>query len=135
MRQELDDKLVSSFPLLYADRKASMSVTCMCWGFECGDGWFDVLWKLSSELEPLIVEWIEQHPEDADAHPRASQVKEKFGTLRFYMTHETEAMSKWIDLAEQQTCSTCEVCGQAGTVRGTHWLTTLCDIHAAKRES
>lgn len=135
MLKEFDDRLVNTFPLLYKDRHADMSVTCMCWGFECSDGWYDILWRLSSRLEPLIEEWIAQNPGEADSHPRAAQVKEKFGTLRFYMTHETPEMSALISAAEQETEITCEVCGRPGSVRGTGWVTTLCDIHAAERDS
>lgn len=129
MKQDFDDRLVRTFPLLYKDRTADASVTCMCWGFECRDGWYDILWRLSSRLEPLVSEWISQNPELADAHPRASQVKEKHGTLRFYMTFETEAMSSLIDAAEQESGVTCDVCGQPGVLRGTSWLYTACDAH------
>lgn len=37
MSPELDKKLVAAFPLLYLDRNAPMTDTCMCWGFECDD--------------------------------------------------------------------------------------------------
>jgi hypothetical protein len=28
----------------------------MAQGFECGDGWFEVVWRLCSDLEPLVRE-------------------------------------------------------------------------------
>jgi tRNA G26 N,N-dimethylase Trm1 len=77
----------------------------------------------------MIAQWIEQNPTDADNHPRASQVKQKYGTLRFYMTHESEEMSKLINLAEQESETTCEVCGNSGKVREGGWIRTLCDHH------
>jgi len=62
MKKELDDKLVNTFPMLYKDRNASKQETAMCWGFTCGDGWFDIIWELSSKLEPLIHNFIEANP-------------------------------------------------------------------------
>jgi len=60
-------------------------------------------------------------------HPRASQVKEKFGTLRFYMTHTTDKMDKLIGEAEKLSEVTCENCGEPGTLRQDGWWRTLCD--------
>jgi hypothetical protein len=28
-----------------------MSQTCMCWGFDHGDGWFEIIWQLSLAIE------------------------------------------------------------------------------------
>jgi hypothetical protein len=68
--------------------------------------------------------WCEQyrHP-----HPRASQIKEKFGGLRFYMTHATDKMYDLINEAERKSYTTCEVCGAPGEERGGGWIRTLCD--------
>jgi hypothetical protein len=41
MRKELDDLLCQRYPLIFSERNMSMKETCMCWGFSCGDGWFD----------------------------------------------------------------------------------------------
>lgn len=58
--------------------------------------------------------------------PRASQIKEKFGTLRFYMTHQTNEMARITDWAEKQSKRTCEECGKPGKLRGRGWLYTRC---------
>ena len=174
MKEELDKKLVKAFPLLYGDRYASMQSTCMCWGFP-GDGWFDVIWGLSSKLEPLIQKFIDENPNlscagcgctkerhyawkshnpgkclaihvDPDSeeeppgnysacfcdgysspHPKASQVKEKFGGLRFYMTCGTDEIYNLIEEAEALSYKTCEVCGKPGEERPSGWIHTLCD--------
>lgn len=63
MNKENDKKLVEAFPLLYANRHGSMESTAMCWGFACGDGWFDIIWDLSSKLEPLIKNYIDENPD------------------------------------------------------------------------
>ena len=39
-----------------------MQSTAMCWGFPGSDGWFDIIWDLSSKLEPLIQKFIDDNP-------------------------------------------------------------------------
>ncbi len=234
MDKDLDNKLCQDFPLLYRDRHASMHNTCMCWGFP-GTGWYQLLYDLSSKLEPLIQNIVNdlelkgdpecvcgqvrslhennkgrclkifQQPYKLDyitepirkwghfcipstiydskkikdriyvgyrrlksylsnkinnkinkilwflcdhnilykmndswckeykmRHPCASQTKEKYGTLRFYMTSETEEMSKYISEAENLSAKTCEDCGAPGKYRNGGWVATLCDEHAEK---
>jgi hypothetical protein len=125
MRKELDQQLVSDFPLLFSDRHGDMRSTCMVWGFCCGDGWYKLIYELASKLEPLIVQYRKDNP--GDYWPRAAQVKEKFGTLRFYMTSETEEMSKLIKKAEADSRGLCERCGDPGKLREEYgWLVILC---------
>lgn len=127
MKPELDAKLVKAFPLLYADRNAPMQQTCMCWGFETGDGWYDLIYRLSEKLEKMIKEYEEKNPE-AKGQMKASQVKSKLAGLRFYMTSSTDEMEKEIDKATDESIKTCEICGNSGEVREDRsWITTLCD--------
>ena len=126
MKPEFDKKLVEAFPLLYGDRNASMQSTAMCWGFSCGDGWFDIIWGLSSKLEPLIQKFVDDNP-TTEVYPKASQVKEKFGGLRFYMTHTNDEISDLIGKAEALSYKTCENCGKPGKERAGGWIRTLCD--------
>lgn len=73
-------EMMEEFPLLYGRRKLPMSQTCMCWGIECGEGWYNPLRELSFRLECLNYaigkKW--------GFRIEAEQVKEKFGTLHFY---------------------------------------------------
>jgi len=43
MRKELDEALCAKYPLIFRDRHENMQVTAMCWGFECGDGWYNII--------------------------------------------------------------------------------------------
>lgn len=43
MRTELDKQLVEKYPLIFKDRNADMRTTAMCWGLECGDGWYNII--------------------------------------------------------------------------------------------
>lgn len=122
MNKELDEALVRDFPLLYADRHAHMISTAMCWGFECGDGWEPLIRKLSQKLEDLI----KAEPPEAHAYLKASQVKEKYGTLRVYLAGGTDAMYKEISLADKESATICEYCGKPGRLTGSGWYTTQC---------
>jgi hypothetical protein len=43
MRRELDAQLCEKYPLIFKDRNADMRTTAMCWGLECGDGWYNII--------------------------------------------------------------------------------------------
>ena len=61
-------------------------------------------------------------------HPKAMQVKEKFGTMRFYMSACTEEMNAVADECENKSCTICEDCGKPGVLRDDlGWILTLCD--------
>lgn len=114
MNEENSKYLVETFPNLYQGCSLSPRESNMPFGWECGDGWFELLKELSEKLEPEGV--------------IASQVKEKFGSLRFYlMGGATEEVWDLIDAAESKSLEICEVCGQPGTLRGKGWVRTLCD--------
>jgi hypothetical protein len=114
MNKENSQYLVTNFPTLYQDYGGDMKITCMAWGFECGDGWFELLKELSEKIE---------------SHEAvAAQVKEKFGGLRFYLRGgATDEVWSHVEAAEEKSYETCEVCGQPGSLRGKGWVQTLCD--------
>ena len=123
VKKELDDQLCQKFPNLYRDRNKHPVESPMHWGFECGDGWFKLIYDLSEELEAEILKL----PESERENYCASQVKEKYGTLRFYMTKDTPKMREIIIKYENISAETCERCGSSGTTRGQDWYVTLCD--------
>lgn len=82
-------------------------------GVECGPGW-------KSLYEPLI--------ELCKAEGVAIlQIKEKYGTLRFYVGAAPDHVFDAIDEAEARSAVTCERCGAPGQTRGGSWIRTLCD--------
>ncbi len=115
--------LLEDFPNLYRQSKLSPSETCMCWGFECGDGWFDLIYKLSKDIINISEDGVE-----------AIQVKEKFGGLRFYWIENTlltdeqlSEINKLVDAAEDESYKICEKCGSREDIKQTDgWITTLC---------
>lgn len=133
MNKENTKKLFESFPLLYADKDESMRVSLLCFGFEYGDGWFDLTWELSEKLENLIKEWLPKNLEHIDYHPRAAQMKEKFGVLTFYMTSYTDEMTEVIHEYMKKSKYVCENCGKEGKIRAGGYILTLCDECATLR--
>lgn len=160
MREELDSALCEKFPLIFKNRYASAQSTAMCWGFECGDGWYDLLestcellyWPYQQAVEAYEQERLEEgtvpYPgadlvtavdverkrllmaEAARKIPVAMQVKEKYGTLRFYVSGGDERAQAILEFAEYHSSKVCEICGARGQVRGEGWLTTRCEAHA-----
>ena len=60
MNKELTERLLKRFPVLYQDYYSSMTHSCMCWGFDHDDGWFEIIWQLSLALEEeLNYSWAE----------------------------------------------------------------------------
>ena len=124
MSPEEDAELCNNYPMLFAQRHKDCSVTCMCWGFSCDSGWFHIINTLSAELENL-------NKNITGGKIEASQVKEKFGGLRFYIgscpTEISDKVDKLIDKAQHLSYKTCEICGSSGKLRDWGWCKTLCD--------
>ena len=194
-----------------------MTQTAMCWGFDHGDGWFEIIWQLSLAIEEeLAYSWTKkrwllfkksffhswnafvyklspvrhdkQIREGSGTHEdpyrwtiiekakgdglariaskifaegeslnrrtwpyrlrtlgfkafihwpntglAVQQVKEKFGTLRYYCGG-SETIFKFISLAERLSAVTCEDCGKRGTANNSRWITTLCEECRGERK-
>jgi hypothetical protein len=97
---------------------------------ECGEGWRDLLERACARIRKAV---------QADRGSfKATQIKEKYGTLRFYwegaLSPEADAkVEEAIDLAEACSAGTCELCGEEGRLSGPGWLTTRCAAHADGR--
>ncbi len=127
MKQELDDLLCKKYPKIFAERHLSEMQTCMCWGFSHADGWFNIIDQLCANIQNHI-DWKEKQ---GHAIPQvvAEQVKEKFGTLRFYYRGGDDYIDGLVSMAESMTGVTCEECGAPGTTGGQGWIKTLCETH------
>lgn len=125
MNKENTLKLFNDFPKLYCGKDLPQTENLMCFGFECGDGWFEIIYDLSKTLSEKAPNCI------------AVQVKEKFGGLRFYTNENNLEGEKAIDEAERKAESTCENCGSTNSSvkkRGGGWIKTLCDNCCQKRK-
>jgi len=81
MDERLEKKLVIRYPEIFRDFGGDMRWTCMAWGIDCGDGWFSLLDKMCKDVTELS--------NGKDIQVIATQVKEKFGGLRFYYIIES----------------------------------------------
>ena len=171
MNSELEQKIFDKYPKIFGDRSKPMTETCMCWGLEVGDGWYnliDVLCEAPTYTYSTSVKVDEEDGKRLRIEPYsgsyyfmveppqviAEQVKEKFGTLRFYYrvefnkdivdlleTEKYPALQKIVDrysnyidgivhFAETASGRTCEETGTDGEIHSSGgsragWLKTL----------
>lgn len=130
MRNDLEKELQELCPNLYKDLYGSPRITCMAFGLCTGDGWYPLIKELSIQLEDLIL----QAPEEQREFYRASQVKEKFGGLRFYMNYRTPDMAALICTAQEKSFEICEECGAPGKFLNDGWCQTACEEHGPRRK-
>lgn len=86
---------------------------------QVGPGWKFLIDKVMQVLEKERSE---------GAQIEIDQVKEKFGTLRFYVSGGSQKLSEIVDWAEEESCHMCENCGSREinvTTEG-GWMKTLC---------
>jgi hypothetical protein len=132
MKQELDKLLCERYPKMMINRNKNMQETCMCWGFDCGDGWFNILDQLMGNIQHHI-DWKNKKGEVV-TQVTLDQIKEKFGTLRFYYTGGDDEISGMVRMAESMSGVTCEECGSPGERRGGGWVHTYCTPCELARE-
>lgn len=131
MNQENTKKIIAECPIIFADmKKRSTPVLPIHFGIECGDGWFDILRDLCTRVNQVLMTFSEEERSDV----RVIQIKEKYGTLRFYMSHYITEIEDAIDEASKLSGKTCEQCGAPGALRGTVWIYAACDEHTRKED-
>lgn len=131
MRDDLDKLLCKKYPKIFANRHKPMNETAMCWGFECSNGWFNIIDKLCFNIQSHI-DWMNRNGEVVP-QVVAEQVKEKFGGLRFYYQGGDDRVDGMVRMAESMSEVICEECGSQGKQRHDGWVKTLCDYHDLER--
>ena len=76
-----------------------------------GPGWGDILRRLYAKLPKSTY---------------VTQVKEKYGSLRFYIGSGSNRTFDLIDAAERESETTCEACGSPGTIIEEGWYKCRC---------
>lgn len=104
----------------------------MKFGFECHDGWFELIKRLCEDIE---IELNKKENINLKKSFEVVQVKEKFGGLRFYTGPTKDKIFKLIDKAEEESYHICEECGKKGVLRNVNnWYLTLCLKHYKERK-
>lgn len=157
MRKELEMKLAEEFAFLRraeTRQEGRIENLFQAFGYECGDGWYELLRGLCGQ----IVSAYEEAGQPVDIV--IDQIKEKFGTLRFYYHFGDQdpgisaidflgvgslrisrgdtplcgkiagIVAKW----EDKSATVCEKCGRPGQLRKDRpWIRTLCDSCSRNR--
>ena len=121
MNIKLEAALYKKYPKIFRQRKLPMTETCMCWGISCGDGWYKIIDDLCADIQVFC--------DQNKCQIEATQVKEKFGTLRFYTGASCDSVEDMIEEACKLSAKTCEHCGSTAKdakLRGKCWLSTSC---------
>jgi hypothetical protein len=182
MKEELDALLCKTYPKIFVNRYKDMKETCMCWGFECGDGWYNIINTLCSNIQNHVDWSHKQYKFDTDYNSMvadmqsgnfksfddyatnvsdafketrrleilengfrevkqpcpqvvAEQVKEKFGSLRFYYQGGDDYISGMTSFAESLSAIICEGCGVPSKITNTiGWINNLCTACTNQRE-
>jgi len=149
MRKELQDKLFQRYPRLFrkphlrpfspdtgdsylVDETGPIDER----GIECRDGWFHIVDRLSDACEQEIDMQVLQGGA-MECWPRVAQIKERFGTLRFYVSGQ---LSDELQERIRRECSedgesarTCVCCGKPKMPADHLALYSHCDSCGAKR--
>lgn len=142
MNEKNTKTLLKDFPRLYRNPN---------WEISCGDGWFDLIYKLSSDIETAARNaGLDKY---ADSWPMAIQVKEKFGILRYYLktpylkeslehgmapnpggllefrpVASIESIRQLIAEAERKSVEICEACGLPGDLKQDNCWHVSCSL-------
>jgi len=100
---------------------------------ECREGWNDIILHTHKMLSFINPDY------------KIAQIKEKFGTLRYYYDYNfpddldyedqrirMDIMDAVVSYQERHSEHTCEYCGQLGSLRKRGWLKTMCNSCAGE---
>tara|TARA_Y100001937_G_C7037036_1_gene292874 strand:+ start:275 stop:706 length:432 start_codon:yes stop_codon:yes gene_type:complete len=140
MKKELQDELFKKYPKIFRQKDLPKQETAMCWGISCGDGWYTLLDELCGDIKNHIQNVNRNNPDAEPLVCEAVQVKEKFGSLRFYTQGGDDYTNGLIGFAESISSHICSECGNKCTqknIRG--WIHSMCpdcqDKHLSRRKN
>jgi len=114
MSPKLAKQLFEKYPKLLKRRN-------LTYGFECKDGWYWLIDNLCDTIQTYI--------DNNDINQvEVSQIKQKFGGLRFYTNGADDLIYGMIWFAEHLSYKICEKCGKPGEIRNERmFIETLCE--------
>ena len=131
MDRNLQDKLFKKYPMFFK-HKNDLQQSLMGFGFECGNGWYPLISKLCHDIHKFFTTEYDTKDYQHMVPPyfNVQQVKEKFGSLRFYVSSAPTEVFDMIHEAEKKSYYICEECGKEGKKfyrDNLPWIRTLCD--------
>lgn len=115
---ETQSKLETQFPKMFTHNYG---------GLEVNAGWLQLIESLCTRIQSHI-DWKSKSGNEIE-QVTIDQIKEKFGTLRFYYSGGDEYISGLVDMAEEMSGHICDVCGSPGKLGGKRWIATRCKNH------
>lgn len=153
MNKALEEQIYAIDPVFFRQKDLDMTQTCMCWGIECGDGWFEPIKKfvecvalLNKMCQPFGVAIV------------ADQIKSKWADFTCYWNivpldedsnssnendRQIDCIYHLMDAAvaqcEDECSHTCELCGKHSIFEDEvfacgSWLTVKCLDCAQERQ-
>ncbi len=124
MDKLLNLELCAKYPKIFINKEGTPATT---WNFECKDGWFELIDQLCESIQ----NYINDNPNHKIQQVRAEQIKEKYGSLRFYYSGGDELIEGMVWLAGSMSLHICEQCGAKGELRETKlgYYYTTCKLH------
>ena len=103
MNNHKTNELYEKFPHLYRERTAPLESSHMAWGFQCGDGWYKIIYEMSKKIDKISKE--------GEFAPAISLVsKHEDGTLYVAVSNITPPVADIVTRATEQSRLTCELC-------------------------
>ena len=123
MNIKLQSRLYKKYSKIFAQKDLSIQESAMPWELECGDGWY---W-LVDNLCRTIQSYLKHNDIENKIQIEVTQVKEKYGGLRFYYQGGDKLIDGMVWLAENLSYKICEQCGATeGVTQTKGWIVTLC---------
>jgi len=125
-KQITTEEIIAKYPKIFVDYPGNPG---RCNWYGVPSGWLPIIDKLCGCMQSHI----DNHTTYTKDGPikslqvTCSQMKEKFGGLRFYADNTDDIIDGMIDMAEYMCESTCQDCGSEedlGLTRG--WISVLC---------
>lgn len=128
MSPEKTKALQDKYPKIFGTSDPSEPYTL--YGIECGDGWYDLLDVLCRNIQGHIdikIKNLKTDEEKEALQINANQIKQKYGTLRYYYSGGDDYIAGLIQMAEAMSGRICENCGDKATNRTRGWIRNICN--------
>lgn len=149
MENQLEEKLYRKYPKIFRQKDWPITQSCMGWGINTPNSWYSIIDNLCFCLQDHVDNggkvykkypfgkflarlfrnakyygrWVHKPIRQVEA----VQVKEKYGTLRFYTNYYDPVIDQLVMMAELMTTRICSRCGSAqDIIETTGWISFTC---------